>query len=395
MTDDARSQEVPLALHWPGKAEAAASAWAPAEGAVAEETLPGGHLFLEGDNLDALKGLRATHEGRVKLVYIDPPYNTGSRFVYQDRLGRAAWLSMMLPRLMLARTLLREDGAIFVSIDDREAHHLRVLMNEVFGEANFVSTIVWRKKVVRGRGARHVLPQTEYVLCYARAIGSLPPFSEPLTDAMRAEYKLEDELGPYKLIPLAKSGTSQSPRPNLLYPITAPDGEAIACPTHQWRWSKETLEARRDEIVFRRRRDGRWAVYTKQRLQLEAGERRRTPVSYYDRATTTDGTAEIKGLFGRVVLDFPKPSRLIKDLLVWAAPADTPDCWVLDFFAGSCPTAQAVLELNAEDRGERRFICVQSPVPTGDVEFQTIAAIGRARIAKVRALLLEGRKSSV
>ncbi|MNS56444.1 DNA methylase [compost metagenome] len=201
---------------------------------------------------------------------------------------------------------------------------------------------------------------------------------------MVAEYKQRDAQGPYKLIPLAKSGTSHSPRPNLVYAIPAPDGTPIPCPTHQWRWSRETLEAKRDEIVFKKKRDGQWAVFTKQRLVVEGTERRRTPISYYDRATTTTGTEELKALFGEVVIDFPKPSRLIKDLIAWATP-EGGDGWVLDFFAGSCPTAHAVLELNREDGGSRRFLCVQRPEPLTHPEFATIAEIGKERIRRVIA----------
>jgi adenine-specific DNA-methyltransferase len=203
---------------------------------------------------------------------------------------------------------------------------------------------------------------------------------------MRDAYDACDSHGPYKRIPLAKSGTAHSARPNLVYPIEAPDGSVILCPTHQWRWSRETLEARRDELEFRQGRDGRWRVFTKQYLDLPDGERGRTPLSYYDRVTTSDGTRELKQLFGRPVIDFPKPVRLIKDLITWATPRGSArDEWILDAFAGSCPTAQAVLELNAEDGGQRRFICMQAPETLADPEYPTLATLGRARIAKVLA----------
>lgn len=400
-------------LVWPGKAIARQLADGPEQGgwhAERSDTHGFAHAFYEGDNIEALKHLAGSLTGGVRVIYIDPPYNTGQAMRYPDnfrmglrdyvrthgrqagteseRRGRmhAAWLSMILPRLVLARRLLAPDGVLFVSIDDNESHHLRTLLDEVFGPENFVATVVWRKKVVRGRGARHVLPQTEYIHVYARDLTALPPFCEPLTDAMRDAYGKSDEQGPYKLIPLAKSGTSHSPRPNLVYPIEAPDGSAIACPTHQWRWSRETLAARRDEIAFQRNRKDQWVVYTKQRLHLPDGERERTPISYYDRVTTTDGTAELKRLFGRVVIDFPKPSALIRDLITWVTPRDGPHHEViLDFFAGSCPTAQAVLELNAADGGSRRFICVQVAEPTDDPEFATIAEIGKERIRRVIA----------
>jgi adenine-specific DNA-methyltransferase len=401
----------PYGLNWPGKREARLAALTPPEGQLVPAVKAASpHLFIAGDNLEALKLLTATHMGKVRLIYIDPPYNTGQTMRYQDNFsvgarryladsgqgatgeieGRrhASWLNLMLPRLLAARALLRADGVIFVSIDDREVHHLRLLLNEVFGASNYVATVTWRKKVVRGRGARHVLPQTEYVLVYAHTLAQLPPFAEPITDAMRDEYGHSDESGRYKLIPLAKSGTSHSARPNLFYDIVAPDGSQIVCPTHQWRWSRETLAARMDEIVFKLGRGGRWMVFTKQYLDLPDGERERTPISYYDRATTTDGTKELKALFGRVVIDFPKPTRLLKDLITWALPRDpSEEAWILDFFAGSCPTAQAVLELNAEDGGGRRFICVQAEVPLDDPEFADIAAVGLARIARVQAAL--------
>lgn len=378
-------------LGWPGKRAALAAAAAPPAGSlVPPPDLGAPHLFIEGDNLEALKLLGPTHAGKVRVIYIDPPYNTGLAMRYNDRFRdaeghrHAGWLSMMLPRLLAARELLAPDGVIFASIDDREVHHLRLLMDEVFGSRNFVATVIWRKKVVRGRGARHVLPQTEYVLAYAHTLASLPPFAEELTDEMRGEYGHADERGRYKLIPLAKSGTSHSARPNLLYEIAAPDGSMIPCPTHQWRWSRETLAARMDEIVFKQDRHGRWRVFTKQYLDLPDGERERTPSSYYDRVTTSDGTRELKALFGRPVIDFPKPTRLIKDLLTWALPrgGDGP-VWVLDFFAGTCPTAQAVLELNAEDGGQRRFICVQAAEAIADPEFPTLAAVGLERIRRV------------
>lgn len=355
---------------------------------VADVNPTAAHRFIEGDNLAVARLLLPELAAAAHVIYLDPPYNTGTRMRYPDRFGRgaaghAAWRAMMAPRLAIARDLLAPVGTIFVSIDDRETHHLRLLMDEIFGEENFVATIVWRKKVVRGRGAKHVLPQTEYIHAYARDLKRLPAYSEPLTASMRGEYRQADAVGPYKRIPLAKSGTAHSARPNLVYPITAPDGTEIKCPTHQWRWSRETLAARMDEIEFIRGRDGTWRVYTKQRLELAGGERGRTPESYWDRATTSDGTAELHAHFGRPVIDFPKPLRLIEDLITWAAP---PDCLVVDLFAGSGPTAEAVLNLNARDGGTRRFLCVQAPEPLpDDPEFATIADLARARLARVAA----------
>lgn len=383
-------------LSWPGRAMAEKAVSEPPKGFL--DPPPSfdfkTHLLIEGDNLDVLKLLLPSLAGKIRIIYIDPPYNTGNRMLYHDRYSshgeRAgpfdrhdSWLSMIFPRLVLARKFLREDGVLFVSIDDNEVHHLRSLLDEVFGEENFVSMVTWRKKVVRGRGNRHILPQTEYVLVYAREIDALPPFTEPLTPSMRRAYPHTDHKGPYKKIPFAKSGTRQSPRPNLLYPIAAPDGSIIECPTHQWRWSRETFDRRQDEILIQRNRNGRWTVYTKQYLKEEGEERRKTPESYYDRVTTTDGTREMKELFGEVLIDFPKPSLLIRDLIGWASPPGSSDP-VMDFFAGSGTTGQAVLDLNAIDGGKRPVLLVQSGDPTPFPDLPTIWTICRERVRRTR-----------
>ena len=336
------------------------------------------NLIIHGDNLKALKALLPTYAGKIKCIYIDPPYNTGNEgWAYNDNvnspmmqewLGKVVdkedltrhdkWLCMMMPRLKLLRDLLSSDGVIFVSIDDNEAHHLKMLMDEVFQPDNFIANLVWRKKKVRGRGAKLILPQTEYVYIFARNISNLEEFAEPLTSEMLEEYTLEDEQSKYKLIPLAKSGTSQSPRPNLVYDIAAPDGTKIPCPTHQWRWSRETLkrEIESDNVVFKKS-NGKWKVFSKQRLYNEKGEQReKTPISYYDKYTTTDGTEMIKEIFGEVVFDFPKPYQMIKDFIVWTTSKDD---IILDSFAGTGPTAHAVLALNNEDGGNRKFILVE------------------------------------
>ena len=380
-------------IDWPGRHAAWLSASEPPQSTFDHKFTPDPrrHTLVCGDNLDALKLLLSSLEGKVRVIYIDPPYNTGNGLIYNDRFGsrgrdgdrHAFWLSMMAPRLLLARRFLREDGVFFASIDDRELPRLRMLCDEIFGDDNLVSTVIWRKKVVRGRGNRHILPQTEYILAYARDINALPPFRENLTPRMKTEYGHHDERGPYKKIPLAKSGTRQSPRPNLYYSLMAPDGSDIPCPTHQWRWSRETVERRRDEILMEKNRKGRWTVYTKQYLRSPEGEeRKRTPESYYDRVTTSDGTSEMKELFGEVVLDFPKPSRLIRDLISWATPPGSSDP-VMDFFAGSGSTGQAVLELNAEDGGSRPFYLVQSDDPIPHQEFRSIYEICRGRVERV------------
>jgi adenine-specific DNA-methyltransferase len=365
--------------------------------------------IIEGDNLASLKILLETYRNSVDVIYIDPPYNTGQISIYTDNFRRSQhsfkaksnsyneldiahglWLSMLYPRLAIAREFLALDGVIFISIDDREIHNLRHLMDEIFGAQNFVATVVWRKKVVRGRGAKHIIPQTEYVLIYAKDIKHLKPFSEPLTEQMLQQYNRCDENGPYKLIALAKTGTAHSARPNLVYSILAPDGSLIECPTHQWRWSRETLEKNLDRLVFKQGRDQRWRVYTKQYLYIDRKIRYRTPISYYDRYTTSDGTSDLKAWFGDAIFDFPKPVGLIKDLLTWIDDPHSPSQrLVMDFFAGSGTTAEAVLRLNHQDGGNRRFILIQIPENTSPKTaayhkgFTNIADICKERVRRV------------
>ncbi len=318
--------------------------------------------LVQGDNLDSLRLLSEEGRERVRGVYADPPYNTGnsSVYIYRDRFVASGWERFLEERVRGVQGVLEKGGWFALSVDDNATHHARVVLDKCFKLVNFVGTLTWRKKVVRGRGAKHLLPQTEYIHFYGNPKAQLPDFSEPLTDDMRAAYTLSDEDGPYKRIPLAKTGTSQSPRPNLFYDIEAPDGEKIPCPTQQWRWSRETLAARRDEIEFVRGRDGRWRVYTKQRLHLKEGERRRTPVSYYDRATTSHGTKEIKDRFGSVVADFPKPLQLLRDVLEWTegGVCEGPSTY-LDPFAGSGSTGEAVLQKVREDGVARRVVLLE------------------------------------
>ena len=404
-------------LFWAGMEDAVAELKAPFSGSIFEDnnycanTPDPVHKLYTGDNLPVLKYLLGEILEAVKVIYIDPPYNTGSIINYRDQFSvpykktapsrrnndldgwvskpssdHSPWMSFMFPRLALARKLLRPDGVIFISIDDRELPRLRLLMDWIMGEKNHIGTIVWRKKVVRGRGNRHIIPQTEYVVCYARDISMLPPFREPLTDDMIDAYTKKDESGHYKEIPLAKSGTAHSPRPNLVYPITAPDGAIIHCPTHQWRWSEKTFQERQKEILFRKTKKGVWRVLTKQYLETDEGLRFRTPTSLYDKVTTTDGTRELRDISGTGNFDFPKPSRLIRDLVSWAttdSPSpDKPEI-ILDFFAGTAPTAQAVIDLNKSDHRKRICYLVQNRIESPE-HTDKILELAKIRIQKSR-----------
>jgi adenine-specific DNA-methyltransferase len=211
------------------------------------------NLLIQGDNLEALKALLPFYRGKVKCIFIDPPYNTQSAFEhYDDNLEHSQWLSMMLPRLQLLRELLSEDGSIWVTIDDNEGHYLKVLMDEVFGRRNFLTTFIWQKSYGGGAKARYFVGLHEYIHCFAKNIAALPDFFWPPDEGVLKYYKLRDAKfvirGPYRLQPLAT--TSNDERPNLRYALPGPDGTEV-WPVKQWQWSRErALNAlANDELV--------------------------------------------------------------------------------------------------------------------------------------------------
>jgi len=345
-----------------------------------------GNLIIEGDNLLALKALLPTHSGRIKCIYIDPPYNTGDEgWIYNDNLtqpqfkewignvvgkeGEDAtrhdkWCCMMYPRLQLLKELLTDDGVIFVSIDDNEVHNLAHLMDEVFGPENRVERLVWKKTYGGGAKERHIVTVHEYILCYARNLKEIGPLQlNPDPNAVARYYKYKDDKyesrGPYRIKPL-EATKSMETRKNLVYAIPGPGGKPIM-PKRQWWWSKErTMEAlKNDELVFTKADSG-YSVSYKQYLRDESGEERGAKLfSILDGPYTQEGTADLKKLFdGQLPLAFPKPVRLIQRLIELVTEEGDV---VLDSFAGSGTTAQAVLEENAADDGKRKFILIQLP----------------------------------
>ncbi len=342
------------------------------------------NLVVHGDNLKALKALLPYYHGRVKCIYTDPPYNTGNEsWVYNDNvnspmvqewLGKVVdredltrhdkWLCMMMPRLKLLREFLTDDGVIFVSIDDNEVHWLRALMDEVFGEENFVEQFVWKKSYGGGAKERFVVRQHEYCLMYARRKESLQDlWLPPDEDAEARYYKYRDakfkERGPYRMKPL-EATKSMDRRENLVYPIKGPDGKAIN-PKRQWWWSRDRVQAalKNDDLVFIKTADG-YSVSYKQYLMDEEGEKRGAkPFSIIDKIYTQEGTADLRELFDdQVVLQFPKPVNMIKRFVYLSTESDKGDV-VLDCTGGSGTTAQAVLALNKEDGGNRRFLLIE------------------------------------
>lgn len=384
------------------------------------------NLFIEGDNLDALKLLQESYLGKVKMIYIDPPYNTGKDFVYHDDFRGAVdedkeetgykdeegnitynylkknektngryhsdWLSMMYPRLKLARNLLKDDGAIFISIGEDEYTNLKKLSDEIFGEDNFVDSIVWKKRYQGAKEHYHAAIH-EYILVYARQKELLPDFSVTATEEFFKKYfkgrdAKYDLRGGYRTQPLEAGGTMDA-RANLRFDINLPDGRVIK-PKRQWIWSEERVKdaIEKDNLEILSKDDGSYSVRFKQYEKDENGVRSRTkPFSIVDFVFTQDGTKETNELMGAGVFPFPKPVRLIKHLIDMISANDR-DFTVVDFFSGSGTTAHAVMQQNVEDAGNRKWIMVQLPEETSEKDpaykagFKSIPEVSRERIRR-------------
>ena len=380
------------------------------------------NLYIEGDNLDVLKLLRETYLNRVKMIYIAPPYNTGNDFIYDDdfaedtgeflcrdgqydedgnRMTRnldsngrfhTDWLNMMYPRLRVARGLLTDDGVIFISIDDGEVENLKKLCNEIFGKENFVDTIIWKKRYGGGAKEKYLVSLHEYVLMYVKNMESLDELFIPLTkESIERYYNKKDEKfstrGGYRTHPL-EAGKAMDARPNLIYPITAPDGAQVL-PKRQWLWGKERAYTalENNDLEFTRGNDGQWVVSTKQYLRDEDGSiRQGKMLSIIEDVYTQHGTNEMISIMGNAkIFNYPKPIDFIyKMLQVGTRPNDI----ILDFFSGSATTAHAVMQLNAEDRGKRKFIMVQLPEICDETSeaakagYKNICEIGKERIRR-------------
>jgi len=425
-------------LDWPGKREALLTANAPIAKTLRpcrEESVDFNttkNLFIDGDNLDALKLLQETYLGKVKMIYIDPPYNTGNDFIYEDdfaentdeflkrsnqkdeegnRLvantesnGRfhSDWMSMLYSRLKLARNLLRDDGLIIVSIDDGEYQNLRKMCDEIFGEDNFIDNVIWKKRYGGGAKEKFLVSLHEYALVFAKNIGRLENFHIPLTeDSIKRYYTQRDDnfdkRGPYRTHPL-EATKSMGERKNLVFPIPGPNGEDIL-PQRQWLWSKErSYEAlAKGELEFVTGRDGEITVHTKQYLKEEDGTiRQGKPFSIIDDVYTQHGTNEIIDLFGNAqTFSFPKPSAFVKRLIDVGTSGKGEEI-VLDFFAGSSSTAHAVFSANSIDGGNRQFIMVQLHEPCEEnteafkAGYKNIADISKERIRRAGKKILEG-----
>ena len=360
------------------------------------------NLYIEGDNLEVLKLLQNSYMGKVKMIYIDPPYNTGNDFVYHDDFAQSAdeydehnfnedgerfrrntdsngrfhsdWCSMMYSRLMVARTLLKEDGVIFISIDDNEMKNLKGVCDEIFGEKNFVATITRRTKVGGGSAAHHFAIENDFILVYGKNKECLSDIFVPFDSEYIKRYKYEDEVGKYFWDTMERACTATVP-----YKIEAPDGTMLE--GNWFRSESRFLEDKaKGEIRFIRKDNGKWSVQFKQRIA--EGKKMRSIFNDNEFKSTQDDLIKLNldGTFS-----FPKPVYLLKYIIQGIVKNGE---LILDFFSGSATTAQAVMELNSENEDERKFILVQLPELTEDKSeaykagFKNICEIGKERIRR-------------
>lgn len=399
-----------LQLTWPGKQEAIASAFDATCGRLVQmPKLSAGNgsknLIIEGDNLDALKLLQEQAQKSIRLIYIDPPYNTGNAFVFHDAYEHAGWLNMMYPRLVLARNLLSEDGVIFISIDDNEVDKLRLIMSEIFGQTNFLAQITIQSNP-RGRQAeRHFARVHEYLLAYARDAEHCRLAGAELTAQQAGEFDLVDDSGRrYRLLGLRQRGAHslKEDRPAMYYPIFVdPAGGGISLAktarhtvevlpkkstgqAGRWMWGLDRARqdiARLEARLIRGRNE--WDIFVRDYLDDKNGRvRQRKLKTIWDDKSLNyqNGKRELKELLGRAIVEYPKPTALLRKLI---GMIDDCDAAFLDFFAGSGTLGQAVLEANAADGGKRSFILIQIDEPTEDPQLATIADVCRVRIQRV------------
>ena len=377
------------------------------------------NLYIEGDNLEVLKLLQESYLGKVKMIYIDPPYNTGNDFIYRDDFAVSAddyaeesgqldedgnrlfkntdsngrfhsdWCSMIYSRLMLARNLLSDDGVIFISIADQEIHNLRKLCDDVFGGSNFISQLIWQQRKGGGNDSRFIAVDHEYVIVYAKNIDLISiKWRIPQSDEYLKRYKEVDENGErYYWDTLVRNGL-QSP---IVVTISTPDNKEI---TINSQWSKARIEEglKNGTVRFSKTSNG-WSLHHK--VYMKGGQVLRSLLTDYGNNRTAG--KEFEQLFGKILFDYTKPTGLINILMKLCSSNED---IILDFFSGSATTAHAVMQLNAEDGGHRKFIMVQLPEKTDEKSeaykagYKNICEIGKERIRRAGTQIKETMQSN-
>ena len=381
------------------------------------------NLYIEGDNLEVLKLLQETYLGKVKMIYIDPPYNTGNDFVYEDDFAQSMdeylansgqfdedgnrmvqntesngrfhtdWLNMIYPRLKLAKDLLDEDGIISISIDEHESHNMRKICDEIFGAENFISQIVWEKRYTRSNNAKRFTTLTEPIICYVKSIASVTDIKEKRSDKADSIYSNPDNdpRGAWTSVSYVNPATKEQ-RPNLVYPILNPiTGVVVEHPTNAWKYEKSTYDkhVQENRLYWGKAGENTYPRLKKFLSEMDGGM---VPVDLWrqeDTGTTDQGSKELESLLGRKIFDFPKPQSLVKRIISLILNGDDgKNNIILDFFSGSATTAHAVMQLNAEDGGHRKFIMVQLPEVTDKKSeaykagYKNICEIGKERIRR-------------
>ncbi|MCX6252167.1 MAG: DNA methyltransferase [Bacteroidetes bacterium] len=385
-------------FRWFGKSQSKRNAYTPTNATlIFDETrsvnpTESENIIIEGENLEVLKLLSNSYREKVKCIYIDPPYNTGKDFVYSDNYtedkkpyweqtgvtengfridtniesdGRfhSNWLDMIYSRLLIARTLLKPEGVIFISIDDNEIHHLRKLCDEVFGEENFIGCIARATGTTTAQGTNSMGKSFDYLLVYSKTsnfqVGGIS-----LTDKDILRYNLEDDKGKFSILQLRRTGGEdrREDRPSMYFGIETPDGKKVfpTGPTgYESRWRvgpKKFQEMKEDDLIFFKVEDGKWTVYFKYYLE---GRTKRPSNLWTDIEGNKKAQIEMKALFDEKVFDTPKPTDLIKKILQISTNGENEI--ILDFFAGSGTTGQAIFDYNIQEGSDHKFILIQLP----------------------------------
>lgn len=384
------------------------------------------NLYIEGDNLEVLKLLQKSYFRKVKMIYIDPPYNTGNDFVYEDdfadplarykeiteqttksnpeTMGRyhTNWLNMMYPRLRLASNLLKDDGVIFISIDDGEQANMRKLCDEVFGEENFIAQIIWQKVYSPRMDVQGFSTSHDYVLCYVKS--NIEGIRQEAFSQNSAQFNFVDPQNgkKYRRRSIRKEGSAslRSDRPNSWFALVAPDGSEVYPykpdgTEGRWRWDINTYKTKEQQgLVEWVKTENGWQAYAKQYLETDAVKPPETLWLHQEVGHNHSAAEELKKLLNGKLFDSPKPKELILKMLKIATYSDNDDI-ILDFFSGSATTAHAVMQLNAEDGGNRHFIMVQLPevcsenTEAAKAGYKNICEIGKERIRRAGKKIME------